>query len=357
MTGVTVNLGADFDDPGGVGRHARSFAAALSKHARVLPFYFSAPASPTYADARMPRLAKWDENAPALCLASLGKLRHVPGRPSIDYTVWETSRLPARVVDYLKTADQVWVPTEWGSDILADAGYDPDRLKVVPEGVDGSLFFPPVERPERDVFRFLSVGKWEARKGTEDLVRTFSRAFRADEPVELVLHAGNPYHPEFDVGISVATFQRTQTKPGGRITVSDPLPLDAYIQLIQNCDAFVLPTRAEGWGLPILEAMACGLPCIVTDYGGHRIFATANNCYLIRVAAFCPARDPVNYPEGEDWGLWAQPDLDHLAHLLRHVFENRREAAVKGDLARREAVTLWSWDNAARIALDHLRAL
>jgi hypothetical protein len=70
-----------------------------------------------------------------------------------------------------------------------------------------------------------------------------------------------------------------------------------------------------------------------------------------------PVPDPLLFEPQIDWGEWAQPDLDHVAHLMRHVYENPDEARDKGRTGRRQAVERWSWSNAADIAMGHLRAL
>ena len=189
-------------------------------------------------------------------------------------TVWETTRLPPSYAAPLERADQLWVPTAWGRELLVGSGLDGNRIRVVPAGVDAARFRPAPDAPVRPRFSFLCVGKWEARKGSTDLVRTFIREFGPDEPVELVMHAHHPFYPIRDVRALIAKEARAQGRENVPIIVSDPTDFTGLIKLMQNSDAFVLPTRGEGWGLPILEAMACGLPCIVTDYGGHRTFAS-----------------------------------------------------------------------------------
>jgi glycosyltransferase involved in cell wall biosynthesis len=93
-------------------------------------------------------------------------------------------------------------------------------------------------------------------------------------------------------------------------------------------DAFVLPTRGEGWGLPIAEAMAMGVPVLVTNHSGPTAFATDDNAYLISVL---PERDHYAY---------AQPDVDVLAQLMRQVVVDSKlpvdisPAAVKAIRAR-----------------------
>lgn len=356
MSELTINFAADFNNPSGLGRHARCFGAALRRYARVRPLPLTRPEPIVYDDAPPLRPALWDPEGVGICIATPHLLRTVPGVVQIFATVWETTRLPRYYVRHIERADQVWVPTEWGRDLFVGSGMDPNRIRVVPEGVDATRFAPASARPERPEFRFLCVGKWEERKGSADLVRTFIREFHPDEPVELVMHAHHPFYPVRGVRKLVDREKRAQSRDAARVLVSDPTDLASLIRLIQESDAFVLPTRGEGWGLPILEAMACGLPCIVTDYGGHRTFADRDNSYLIDVAEMDWVYDEVDFPTRFAFGKWARPDLDHLARLLRHVVTNPEEAREKGRLARRDAL-YWSWDHAARVALRHVREL
>jgi glycosyltransferase involved in cell wall biosynthesis len=224
----------------------------------------------------------------------------------------------------------------------------------VPEGVDSGVFVPPPNGRGSENFRFLCVGKWEERKATADLVRCFRGEFRPGEPVELVMHCGAAVLTSAAVRDALAG---GSPEDAPRIVCTDPVSLAGLVALMQSCDAFVLPTRAEGWGLPILEAMACELPCIVTGYSGLTEFANEQNCFPIRVAGMCPVRDPRYYAEDRDWGEWAQPDLEHLRALMRFVYENRVLATAKAKRAREEAVRLWGWDHAAQAALGHISDL
>lgn len=283
----------------------------------------------------------------------------VLGSPlKIAWTVFEGTRIPEPHQRRLRRMDMIWAPSEWGCDTLAAAGFAPEMLRVVPEGVDAEVF-RPAEPGSRDdaVFRFLCVGKWERRKGTAELVRAFCEEFDADEPVELVMHCGAAWERPLDYRLEIA--QEIARAGGGspRIVPSDRLDRDGLVRLMQRCHAFVLPTRAEGWGLPVLEAMACGLPAIVTDYSGLREFANERNAYLIPVERMVPLEDREFYDPLLDWGEWAQPDLAQLRRLMRFVYNNPDRAREKGRLSREDAAQLWTWDRAARIAKSHIEEL
>ena len=118
------------------------------------------------------------------------------------------------------------------------------------------------------------------------------------------------------------------------------------VALYHSCDAFVLPTR-ERVGVPIIEAMACGLPVIVTDYGGHTEYANQNNAFLLNVEKMVEVNDPLVFSPQGAYGVWAQPDVNHLVQLLRHVFRHRDEARAKGLRAHQDVVNHWTWDHAA----------
>jgi len=227
----------------------------------------------------------------------------------------------------------------------------------VPGGVDTNFFKPSPKNSgklKHGCYRFLCCGKWEERKGNTDLLKSFCEEFRPDEKVELVLHCFNPYIPGFDLEREV---QELNLPAHASIVCGRPLPPADLATLYNSCDAFVLPTKAEGWGLPIIEAMACGLPVIVTDYSAHTEYVNSQNGYLIRVEKMIDVSDPMFFEPGQDYGKWAQPDLDHLKYLMRSVFENRKEAAQKGLAARDDVSRNWTWDRSARIAGQYLSRL
>jgi len=62
--------------------------------------------------------------------------------PKIAYNVWETTKQPENFFNKLKEFDELWVPSKWQRDVTIAQGYDPDKIKVVPEGVDTSVFYP-----------------------------------------------------------------------------------------------------------------------------------------------------------------------------------------------------------------------
>jgi hypothetical protein len=84
------------------------------------------------------------------------------------------------------------------------------------------------------------------------------------------MHCSTQYARGRNFREEIARILARHGRTAARIVPSDPLDLPQLVALIRSCHAFVLPTRGEGWGLPILEAMACELPCIITDYSGSR---------------------------------------------------------------------------------------
>jgi glycosyltransferase involved in cell wall biosynthesis len=103
--------------------------------------------------------------------------------------------------------------------------------------------------------------------------------------------------------------------------------------------------------MPLMEAMACGVPSIATDWGAHREFVHEGIAYPLRVRMTIPAIAKCPYYEGF---RWADPDPAHLRHLLRHVYENREEARRLGAAAAREMAEKWSWTSTARKVLARL---
>ena len=107
--------------------------------------------------------------------------------------------------------------------------------------------------------------------------------------------------------------------------VAETLSKEGMRDLIQRCESFVLPTRGEGWGLPIVEAMAMGKPVIATgDHSGPTAYMTEENSYRLKSVGV------------EKQTGFSVPSVEHLRELMRHVFSHRDEATVKGLRARHD---------------------
>ena len=178
-------------------------------------------------------------------------------------------------------------------------------------------------------FVFLANFEWGERKEPVASARGVQRHLPADEPVVLVCKISNR-----DPGSSFKTEIRALglKASGGRISFLFNLdfPHAQLPMLYRSADCFLAVSRGEGWDMPLMEAMACGLPTIATDWSAHTEFVHDGIGYRLRTAGTIPAVAKCPYYDGF---RWADPDHEHLRTLLRHVYEHRDEARAKGAAA------------------------
>jgi len=127
--------------------------------------------------------------------------------------------------------------------------------------------------------------------------------------------------------------------------------------LYTACDCFVHPFRGEGFGLPIVEAMACGLPVIVTGAGPALDYANEETAYLIPAerGRFAECRVGEIETIGRPWLF--EPDVDLLVELLKRLAGDRAEARAKGMAASAHIREHSTWDHTAADAEQRLLAL
>ena len=261
----------------------------------------------------------------------------------IGYTMLEVDGIPAEWARQANLMHEMWAPTDWGAQVLIDSGVT-RPVHVMPLGFDPDHFHPGITGFSLDgTFAFLSVFEWGERKAPELLMRAFSDEFGDDEPVVLVCKTSNP-----DATVSVVEeVAALGLRPrGGRVVMSigQRIPDHELGALYRSADCFVLPTRGEGWGLPVLEAMACGLPVITTDWGGTTAFLEPGIAYPLEIERLVPAVARCPYYDGF---RWAEPSYEHLRATMRHVFEHRQEAAAVGAAAAAAVHERWTWRHSA----------
>lgn len=362
---------------------------------------------------------------------------HPDSAVRIGRTMFESDRTPSGWVDRLSSMDELWVPSVFQRDVFAAGGVDPAKMLVLPEAVDTAYFdrsrYGPVGGPlasdqpdARELrsfglpprscapgeapgaspacpYRFLSVGKFERRKGFDVLLRAYLREFanwttaQADHGatdgrlaslsqggesgphsaphVELFILT-SAYHSTSDFEGAVAKMVTEQLECSatgeadtGTGSEQDCVPRLSHarrppVRLLHDvpqallpavyasADCFVLASRGEGWGRPHVEAMATGLPVIATHWSGPSEFMTHDNSYPLRHTGLEPI------PDGPFAGhLQAAPDVSHLRKLLRRVVQHQDEAAAKGAQARVDMVRLYSPQALARFLIHQVQRI
>jgi glycosyltransferase involved in cell wall biosynthesis len=168
-----------------------------------------------------------------------------------------------------RTADAIIVPTESvGAELCEHLKISRDKVFAVPEAARAS--FRPTDTAEAEEVRerlgvrenfLLAVGTLEPRKNLLVLISAFEALTRvkADSDLQLVIAGGRGW-------LSGPLFQALQESPvRNRILLTDYLHDDDLRGLYSSCRAFVYPSIYEGFGLPPLEAMACGAPVIASS--------------------------------------------------------------------------------------------
>ncbi len=275
---------------------------------------------------------------------------------------WEFGGVPEDWVSGAMAADEVWVPTTWVRDCYVRSGVPSDTVVVVPHGIDTTTFAPLGPRltlgprGNEKAVRLLFVGGAIARKGFDLLLDTYLETFSRDDDVCLVLKlfgADGPYrHIAMDERARAAAAD--PDAPAIEI-VEGRLTTAQMAGLYRACDVLVHPYRGEGFALPVAEAMACGLPTVVTGYGACLDYCDDETSWLVpaaleRVALPDVAPSPA--------GFWlAEPDRQVLAATLRRAVEDGDLRRSKGDAARRRIEGAYGIEKAAELVRERLLAL
>jgi glycosyltransferase involved in cell wall biosynthesis/SAM-dependent methyltransferase len=273
-------------------------------------------------------------------------------RYTIGVWAWEVDVVPPSWDRAFALVDEIWVYSRYVEEILSHVSPVPVvrvPLPIVAPAPGGDLTGLHLSGGFTFLFLFDFYSTL-ARKNPLGLVEAFTRAFEPGEGPQLVLKSHNgDFKPD--------RLARLQDAIGDRpdIHVVDRFLSDADMAaLMRRADCYVSLHRAEGFGLTLGETMALGKPVIATGFSANLDFMTAENSYLVRHTETEVGPEGENYPAQ---GTWADPDLDHAAELMRHVWEHQDEARERGARAKREIAEHFSLEAVGEAARSRLKRL
>lgn len=280
----------------GYGRMCQSFRDALENHVTLID------TAETVVFMMQPQMVKgWYE-----------------GQRKVLMTMWETTELPQGMIELLPQFDMVVVPSEHNR--LVFEPHHPN-VHVVPLGIDTDLWKPRKGRRRKGPYRFLAGGSNWKRKGLDAVLAAFAQV---EGDVELHLKCKH----DIVGGVPDITDPRV-------VLHREVMTVEEERDLYWDMDCFVSASRGEGWGLMPLQAIAAGLPTIMTATSGHQMFQ--HLAYSTVGSTLVPATESRLY----NIGLWDEPDIDDLAAKMREVM------AAK-PIVQSNGAAQFTWDNAAR---------
>lgn len=254
---------------------------------------------------------------------------------NVIYTMLETFDVHRETMDCIKTYfNEVWVPTYYAKNQWRDYFSEKMNLKVMPLWFNENRIKPGVEKCDVNFylcnedkeaysktpsgFKFLCIARYSQRKGIDTLINAFLREFKKSDDVSLVLfsrHILNVECTDDDIKNRVKKLmEKHATKDSPPIYLYDkPVTNEQQPGMYGWGDCFVLPSRGEGFCLPVIEAAACRIPVIAPNHTGLSDFMSDKVGYVLNIdeidscGKVAPNREKKTldydgkYPEWREW--------------------------------------------------------
>lgn len=286
------------------------------------------------------RIADFDNGAKnVVTIISPEQFKPVDGRINWLFTMFEGDTIPEEYMERLKKADFLLAPSTWVKRELFDKYLPEKKCFVVNHGVEPDFKFKVRHSPNGRRFRYLWVGAPNPRKGWEEIIHAWEKFFKNREDCELYLKT---------------TRVEGLERKGNVILDGRNLNTEDLVRLYHSSHCFLMPTRGEGFGLTLAEAMRTGLPCIATGYSGVTDFFDSDVGYPI---GYVMGRGKVTFISTRkevETGM-AFPLVDEMVAGMLYVKQNYKKALLKGKKASIRIASRFTWERAAETLVGLIR--
>lgn len=267
-----------------------------------------------------------------------GALRFLDSKRNEDqlricYTMLESSKIPESWVNVLNEYfDAVAVPDEFLVDAFVASGVH-IPVFVLPLGLPMDDFLSrPIKEDFNDVFTFATMGALGERKNQLKLIEAFDLAFNKDPKIKLLIHArgGDETYTN-----KVLAFLDVIKNP--QVVFSkNSLAKQDYLNFMQSVDMLVNVSKGEGFSIQPREAMALGIPVLITDNSAQSSIVKNATCSSLA----CTLKEPAFYNHLKAFaGHFMDYSVEELAEKLKDAYANRYELLKAKETNKQYAAT------------------
>lgn len=218
--------------------------------------------------------------------------------------------------------DEIWVPSEYVKESCLKSGVSVP-IKIAPHCLDLSDFEIQPNSAQiaelKDSFNFVFIGEFSERKNIKALIRAFNTEFSYKENVNLYIKSSGTdatkltdYCETIKKGLKLGTKHKRELIVTGRIRRQD------YVSILSQCHCFVMPSRGEGFCIPVLEAMCLGIPSVYTSGMAIEEFAVGQSVKSKTEPCFGGMESlPTLYTARSHW---QEIDVEDLQIKMRSAF-------------------------------------
>lgn len=302
------------------------------------------------------------------------------GRRVVFYTMMETQGLHREFIDRCnKFASEIWVPCKFYVDVFRNSGIIKPTF-LMPLGVNHQIYTPDAippnlryeEMPSGKIveelpngFRFISLFGWSYRKGPDVLCRSFLSEFSGVEDAHLVIYSrymggsGEPQKEHVRAEIRQYYSEIQNEFPGKIYYCGDSIPIQDLPGCFASANCFIFCSRGEGFGLPVIEAGACGIPVISSYNTAMTQYLDDDVAFLVRPDEYAAANDKLTwiteFYRDQQFPVLGPKSIAEFATHMRTVFQDKEEAQKRAIRFRERILSYYTWDKCADRVVSRLK--
>jgi len=281
------------------------------------------------------------------------------GAYKIGHAEFEGETLPPEWVDPCNMMDEIWVPTNWDREKFRSAGVL-KPIYVFHQGIDKNYFHPdysPMRFETKENFKFICNSAWDPRKNLPNLIKAFKLEFGEEEDVCLIIKTIN-------LGLTKSIQEELKeikyNKHTAKVYVKDENFSNEMLPSFYTAgDCYVSPTHGEAWGLPIFEALACGIPTITSAYGAPFEMLKDEKGDPLPGLHFIKGQKtltdtPYVYLQGN---FWFEPSIPQLQERMRYVFDHKESEKKKALITSQIVREKYDWANVVKPIAERIEKI